>query len=221
MLPSCKSLALAVVYVQMSSIHISLSQVHITTSQRMTWLFSAWRCSAVHVPCSLEPAHTGSHGELTPTASLKRSPALPRSSRMCVFLCWSFQSLLHWGYLIRPSLLTGPSSDLGSGDRELQEVLEQGAKAVQEEVCVLHRLPITQRAPTLLSTHASREWPTSRALRWASSMAGSWGGSFSTELSCWKLCSKYRFPGGPEWSQLSSSGADSQICKQRDNKIGN
>lgn len=68
----------------------------------------------------------------------------------------SVESLLSGGYLIRPSLLSGPSSDLGSGDRELQEVLEQSPTAGQEEVRVAHRPPVTQKDPTLLSTHASR-----------------------------------------------------------------
>lgn len=66
------------------------------------------------------------------------------------------KSLLSWGYLIRPSIFTGPSSDLGSGERELQEVLVQSPTAGQEEVCVAHTLPITQKVPTLLSTHSSR-----------------------------------------------------------------
>lgn len=111
----------------------------------------------------------------------------------------------HWGYLILPSLLTGPSSDLGSGDKELHVVLEHGTKAVQDEVCVAHMSPITQKFATLRSTHASRGGPTNLALRCASSMAGSWGGSFRMELNCWKPCSRYKFPGGPAWSQLSLS----------------
>lgn len=111
-------------------------------------------------------------------------------------------------YLIRPSLLTGPSSDFGSGDRELQVVLVHSPTAGQEEVLAEQRSPITQNAPTRLSTQASRGRPTSWAARRAACMAGSWGGSFSTEFSCWKLCSRYRLPGGPECSQLSSSGTE-------------
>lgn len=109
------------------------------------------------------------------------------------------------GYLIRPSYLTGPSSDLGSGDRELQEVWAQSPKTGQADVCVAHMLPVTQKVPTLPSTQSCRGWPTSWALRRASCMAGSWGGSCSTLLSCCMLCSRYRSPGGPAWSQLSST----------------
>lgn len=154
---------------------------------------------ALSRPLRQYPVHTGSPGVLQCRSS---------SPSVCLHMSWSLQSLLSWGYLIRPSLLTGPSSDLGSGDRELQEVLEQGPTAGQDEVCVAHKSPVTQKVPMLLSTHASRGWPTSWALRWASCMAESWGGSCSTELSCWKLCSRYRLPGGPAWSQLSSSAMD-------------
>lgn len=112
------------------------------------------------------------------------------------------------GYLIRPSPLTGPSSDLGSGARELQVDLVQGPREGQGpgEGRVEHRSPVTQKAPTVRSTQASRGLPTSWALCWASCRAGSCGGSFRTDLSCWKPCSRYRLPGGPACSQLSSSG---------------
>lgn len=159
---------------------------------------------------------SGSHRFL-----LELSSAGPAFSLFACICIRSLQSLFSWGYLIRPSLLTGPSSDLGSGDRELQEVLVQGPTAGQDEVCVAHTSPVTQKAPTLLSTHASRGWPTSWAFRWASCMTDSWGGSCSTELSCWKLCSRYRLPGGPVWSQLSSSAEDNQICTQREIERGN
>lgn len=141
---------------------------------------------------------------------LRRRPGSHRSPSSLRFswslpVCASLQSLFSEGYLIRPSLFTGPISDLGSGDKELQAVFEQDPKAGHEEVCVAHKSPITQKDSTEVSTHASRAWPTNWELRWATCIAGSWGGSLSTELSCWKLCSRYKFPGGPAWSQLSSS----------------
>ena len=173
------------------------------------WFFMCpWALSR---PWGQYPVHTGSPGALQ-----------CRSSSPSVFLCMflNIWSLPSGGYLIRPSLLTGPSSDLGSGDRELQEVLKQGPSAGQEEVCVVHRLPVIQKVLTLSSTHASRDGPTSWALRWASCIADSWGASFSMELSCWKLCSRYRFPGGPAWSQLSSSEVDGHIWRQREIERG-
>lgn len=101
------------------------------------------------------------------------------------------------GYLIRPSLLTGRSSDLGSGDSELQEVLVQSPMVGQDEVFSEHVSPLTQKAPTELSTQASSSFPTRAAFFCASCKAGSLGGSFKMRESCWKLCSRYTLPGGP------------------------
>lgn len=118
-------------------------------------------------------------------------------------LCSIYSSL--YGYLIRPLLLTGPSSDLGSGDKELQEVLVQSPMEGQEEVCSEQISPVTQKAPTELSTQASSGFPTSEVFFCASCRAGSLGGSFNTWASCWKLCSKYTLPGGPACTQPWSS----------------
>lgn len=109
------------------------------------------------------------------------------------------------GYLMRPSFLTGPSSDLGSGDKELQEVLVQSPMVEQEEVTSEQRSPVTQKAPTELSTQASSGFPTRVVFFCASCRAGSLGGSFNTLASCWKLCSKYTLPGGPPCTQPWSS----------------
>lgn len=147
-----------------------------------------------------------------PQSSHRFSCRFQLSSRISVqskFL----KSFFSPGYLIRPSLLTGPSSDFGSGDKELHVVLEQDLKAGQEEVFEVHRSPITQEVPMRLSSHASRGRPTSWEFRWAVCRAGCWGGSFKTELSCWKLWSRYKLPGGPEWSQLSSSGRQKKMFK--------
>lgn len=116
-------------------------------------------------------------------------------------------SLSFRGYLILPSFFTTPSSDLGSGDNELQEVREQSSAAGQDEAAaVAQTLLVAQKWATLPSTHLSSGWPSSWERRWASCRAASWAGSCSTELSCWLLCSRYRLLGGPAWSQLSTSG---------------
>lgn len=94
------------------------------------------------------------------------------------------------GYLMRPLLLTAPSSDLGSGDEALQLVLAQGGTLGQRDVRVEHTSPVTQKAPTKLSTQPSRALPTKDAFFWDSSRAGSMGGSFRTRASCWKPCSR-------------------------------
>lgn len=106
---------------------------------------------------------------------------------------------------MRPSFLTGPSSDLGSGDKELQEVLVQSPMVGQEEVCSEQMSPVTQKAPTELSTQASNCFPTREVFFCASCRAGSLGGSFNMWASCWKLCSKYTLPGGPACTQPWSS----------------
>lgn len=155
-------------------------RVFISAPLRVTRLLRAGRCLVAYVL---------GNGVILPDfiiqVPLELSSRGPALSSVCLHMCWSYQSLLSQGYLILPSLFTGPSSDLGSGDKELQDVLEQSSAAGQEEVSVAHTLFVTQKVPTLLSTHSSRGWPTSWALRWASCMADSWGGSCSTELSCW------------------------------------
>lgn len=148
---TAKSLCFADFYVQ--NFQQSYA-VCVATLLGTTPLVSAGSRPVVYVPSSSDSTSetiSGLHGSYpgvlhcrssSPAALLRlsRSPQFPPS----------------WCYLMRPSLLTGPSSDLGSGDRELQDVLEQGPTAGQEEVCVAHRSPVTQKAPVLLSTHASR-----------------------------------------------------------------
>lgn len=136
-------------YVQISSSYVVLLfRVCITTSLSMSR--SSVQEDVLRFMCpSDESASTSQPSSWSSTVQARFS--LPAS----YVLKPRVSSLSFGGYLIRPSLLTGPISDLGSGDRELHEVLEQGPAAKQEEVCVLHRSPVTQNMPTLLSTHAS------------------------------------------------------------------
>lgn len=64
-------------------------------------------------------------------------------------------------YLSRPSGLTGPSSDLGSGERELQEVLLQVCREVQAEGLPMQTSATDQKVPMVLSTQSSSSLPVS------------------------------------------------------------
>lgn len=109
-------------------------------------------------------------------------------------------------YLSRPSALTGPSSDLGSGERELQLVWLQGSRLGQTDGPVAHSPATDQKLPNVLSVQSSRAGPvSSECLRDASS-ACSGRGRFKIALRPWKVCSVYSLWGGPAWSQLPSSG---------------
>lgn len=109
-------------------------------------------------------------------------------------------------YLSRPSALTGPSSDLGSGDRELQLVSLQGSRDGQAEGPVVHSPATDQKLLSSVSVQASRAGPVSSACRRAASSAGSGWGKFRMPLRPWKLCSVYSLWGGPACSQRASSG---------------
>lgn len=75
-------------------------------------------------------------------------------------------------YLSRPSALTGPSSDLGSGDRELQLVSLQSSREGQADGPMAHNPATDQKLLNSLSVQASSSGPVSSAcLRAASSWA--------------------------------------------------
>lgn len=109
-------------------------------------------------------------------------------------------------YLRRPSGLTGPSSDLGSGLRELQAVWAQPCRTGQAVGPTLQMSTADQTLLTRESTQASRRAPTSPALRLAWSARAALTGRFSTGFRPWKLCSMYAFFGGPLWNLMASSG---------------
>lgn len=92
-------------------------------------------------------------------------------------------------YLRRPSGLTGPSSDLGSGLRELQAVWAQPCRTGQAVGPTLQMSTADQTLLTRESTQASRRAPTSPALRLAWSARAALTGMFSTGFRPWKLCS--------------------------------
>lgn len=64
-------------------------------------------------------------------------------------------------YLSRPSALTGPSSDLGSGDRELQLVSLQSSREGQAEGPVAHNPATDQKLLSSPSVQASSAGPVS------------------------------------------------------------
>lgn len=100
-------------------------------------------------------------------------------------------------YLKRPSGLTGPSSDLGSGLRELHAVWVQACMTGQAVGPVLQMSTADQTLPTSESTQASSRAPTSAAFLLAWSTRAALMGMFKTGFKPWKLCSMYAFFGGP------------------------
>lgn len=116
----------------------------------------------------------------------------------------------HPCYLSRPSGLTGPSSDLGSGESELQEVLLQISREEQLEGLLTHMLATDQKPLMLLSVQASSALPVSCVFRRASFSASSERGRFKIPPRPWKLCSMYSLRGGPACNQLLSSGPDTE-----------
>lgn len=109
-------------------------------------------------------------------------------------------------YLKRPSGLTGPSSDLGSGLRELQAVWAQPCMTGHAVGPVLQMSTADQTLPTRESTQASSRAPTSPAFLLAWSTWAALMGIFRTGFKPWKLCSMYAFFGGPLWYFMASSG---------------
>lgn len=67
-------------------------------------------------------------------------------------------------YLSRPSGLMAPSSDLGSGDSELHEVLLHSSRVEQLEGLATQRPATNQKLLMLLSVQFSRALPTSCVL---------------------------------------------------------
>lgn len=111
-------------------------------------------------------------------------------------------------YLSRPSGLMVPSSDLGSGDSELQEVLLQSSKGEQLEGLAIQRPATDQKLLMLLSVQFSRAWPKSCACCWEARPISSKCGRFRIPARPWKFCSMYSFRGGPAWSHLPSSESE-------------
>lgn len=111
-------------------------------------------------------------------------------------------------YLSLPSGLTGPSSDLGSGDSELQEVLLQVSREEQDEELPTQTFATAQKVLMALSAHSSSARPVSCAFPAAAASASSERGRLRIPPKPWKLCSMYSLRGGPPCSQLLSSGRD-------------
>jgi hypothetical protein len=117
----------------------------------------------------------------------------PGSGPTCPSGCFSIE-IARWHtqgqcYLSRPSGLTAPSSDLGSGLKELQAVWLQVCMTGQEVGPVAQMSMAVHIPPTSESSHPSSTVPVVAAfLRACSTWAGLMG-RLRTGFKLWKLCS--------------------------------